>query len=73
MNFCWFLGWKKGGGEDSKGWECERAGSSGTNQSTIPGGMEVFFEGVGGDHTEFKGNRGDISRRRQQSMKWGAG
>ena len=61
------------GGEDSKGWQCERAGSSGTNQSTIPGGMEVFFEGVGGDHTEFKGNRGDISRRRQQSMKWGVG
>ena len=42
MNFCWFLGWKEGG-EDSKGWQCERAGSSGTNQSTIPGGMEVFF------------------------------
>lgn len=31
------------GGEDSKGWQCERAGSSGTNQSPIPGGMEVFF------------------------------
>ena len=48
MNFCWFLGWKKGG-EDSKGCQCERAGSSGTNQSTIPwGDGSFFFEGVGG-------------------------
>ena len=33
----------EGRGGDSKGWQCERAGSSGTNQSTIPGGDGSFF------------------------------
>lgn len=75
MNFCWFLGWKEGG-------ETVRDGSvrgQGAQEPINPpslGGWKFFFEGVGGgggDHTEFKGNRGDISRRRQQSMKWGVG